>query len=435
MIKLPEESINSNSKQGDPINVSPTQNSNSNNKTRKRSLKNQAGTSSRSSIQMIPIISGFVDKQDQQIEYGALREGQSICSSSDSIDRNWSPPPNHKEDLYSWMAKQQNETQSKENDETNKESDSIPYVSAPKPSAAALAGALMQDSMRILDAHLIFEPLLTCLGVMPQQMINNSDISSLDSLGTNLSLVGSFDTMRIDIVVSETGDKKVNKTNVKIGKKVNGKFSLTMPSETPAFLCERVGVELEVIKMADRFPDEAKQHFLYLSRGQLKKHTSTKINFSLNVRYISQQVNMPLLRLLHQITNMYQNVKEAQMEIREQQPTEIGGKRNVTLKDESSLASEMHEPTLLGSIHEHNLDSTLLDERYDKFNESIPLGHSVSRTRMPPLGPLIPLTPSPNTRNRPQSFAQKIRSTSKTVKGKLGEFFFKFLTFSHTVTS
>jgi len=31
------------------------------------------------------------------------------------------------------------------------------------------------------------------------------------------------------------------------------------------------------------------------------------------------KVNMPLLRLLHQISNMYQNVKETQMELREQQ--------------------------------------------------------------------------------------------------------------------
>lgn len=30
------------------------------------------------------------------------------------------------------------------------------------------------------------------------------------------------------------------------------------------------------------------------------------------------------------------------------------------------------------------------------------------------------LTPSPNTKNRSQSFAQKLRSTSKSVKGKLG---------------
>ena len=48
------------------------------------------------------------------------------------------------------------------------------------------------------------------------------------------------------------------------------------------------------------------------------------------------------------------------------------------------------------------------------------LRHSISRSKMPTLGPLIPLTPSPNSRNRPHSFAQKLRSTSKTVKGKLG---------------
>jgi len=33
------------------------------------------------------------------------------------------------------------------------------------------------DSLRLLDAHLIFEPLLSSLGVMPQQMVNpNSGI-------------------------------------------------------------------------------------------------------------------------------------------------------------------------------------------------------------------------------------------------------------------
>lgn len=74
--------------------------------------------------------------------------------------------------------------------------------------------------------------------------------------------------------------------------------------------------------MADMTVDDMiqKQTVLYISRGQLKKHTSTVVNFSLNIRYISQQVNMPLLRLLHQISNMYQNVKETQMELKEQQP-------------------------------------------------------------------------------------------------------------------
>lgn len=113
------------------------------------------------------------------------------------------------------------------------------------------------------------------------------DVSSLDSLGTNLSLIGSFDVMRIDIVVSEAGEKKMK---TRASRKANGKFSLTIPEETPAFICERVGVELEVIKTTDGLLDDNKQNVLYLSRGQLKKHSSTIINFSLNIRYISQQV-------------------------------------------------------------------------------------------------------------------------------------------------
>lgn len=399
------------------MNTSPSATS-SKTTQRKKSLKiiQQGASSSRSSLPMFPIISGLVDKQDAQIEYGALRDGSlpSICSSSDSLDKNWSPQPQPKEDLYSWMAKQQVDSNVVSN---NKISENVRPVSPQSKIPNGTTGVYVQESTRLIDAHLIFEPLLTCLGVMPQQMVNsgnNADIASLENLGTNLSLVGSFDTMRIDIVVSEMNEKKPKP--VKVSKKGNGKFSLLIPAETPAFLCERVGVELEVLKMTDQFTDEARQHMLYMSRGQLKKHTSTVINFSLNVRYISQQVNMPLLRLLHQITNMYQNVKEAQNELREQPDI---GKRNNPMKDESSLASEIHEPTLLGSINDQPIDSSFMEERYDKFNESTPLGHSVSRSKVSNWSPLMPTTPSPSAR-RPQSFAQKIRSTSKTVKGKLG---------------
>lgn len=144
---------------------------------------------------------------------------------------------------------------------------------------------------------------------------------------------------------------------------------------------------------------------------------------------------MPLLRLLHQISNMYMNVKEAQDEMKEQPDnTTQTTKRSLPLKDESSLASEMNDATLVGSIHEQTLldsGNTLdyAEERYDKFNEMVafPLGHSISRSKMPPLGPLIPLPSSSSlssssaaannsgsslvTRQRapPQSFAQKLR--------------------------
>lgn len=100
----------------DSLNTSPstTNNSRQNKKVRKKSsvksfIPPAAAPPSRASIQMFPNI---FEKQDPSIEYGALRDGSvpSVCSSSDSMDQAWSPPANHKEDLYSWMAKQQSES-------------------------------------------------------------------------------------------------------------------------------------------------------------------------------------------------------------------------------------------------------------------------------------------------------------------------------------
>ena len=67
---------------------------------------------------------------------------------------------------------------------------------------------------------------------------------------------------------------------------------MDIPPETPAFLCEKMGVEVDLKKMADMTVDDMiqKQNVLYISRGQLKKHSSTIMNVSLNVRHISQQV-------------------------------------------------------------------------------------------------------------------------------------------------
>lgn len=60
------------------------------------------------------------------LEYGALQPDGSIpsyYSSSNSLNKTWSPPPNQKDDLYSWMAKAHNETKNnsaKNNDKVEK---------------------------------------------------------------------------------------------------------------------------------------------------------------------------------------------------------------------------------------------------------------------------------------------------------------------------
>lgn len=100
--------------------------------------------------------------------------------------------------------------------------------------------------------------------------------------------------------MSEAGDKK-NKP-IKLNKKANqGRPGIMI--DTPLFLCERVGVELEVLKMSDGMVDQARQNVIYMSRRQLKKHTSTVINFSLNIRFISQQVSGTLNSSLFYNTN------------------------------------------------------------------------------------------------------------------------------------
>ncbi|XP_035723534.1 transmembrane protein KIAA1109-like isoform X4 [Vespa mandarinia] len=417
----------------------------------------QVPVSTRASIVFPLLASGGLFNQNREqnnISYGALREEKapqiqvshshqlgsnpSIYSgglhgsqhSTGSLDQVTSPishhsnkPINTEEDLYNWMAKQQEFI--KDNEKGNvkgqwvfraeqksmKDSKINTMTTDDTEDSDLHSGAFlypMKDSLRLLDAHLIFEPLLSSLSVMPQQMLsaigsgNVNNMSSLDCLGSNLSLVGCMDTMRIDIVVSEFGKvtdkKKSNKHQQKKG--VGSKFYLDIPPETPAFLCEKIGVDIDVKKMADMTVDDMiqKQNVLYISRGQLKKHTSTVANFSLNIRYISQQVNMPLLRLLHQISNMYQNVKETQMELKEQRPET---KRNTNLlvndtvtKNGSSSTSDLQEHLLIGK----KAEVPLLRNSFEPNQQKV-------------------ISPGASIRSRPQSFAQKLRSTGKSVKG------------------
>ncbi|XP_031778304.1 transmembrane protein KIAA1109 isoform X8 [Nasonia vitripennis] len=357
------------------------------------------------------------------INHGSQHSTSSIDQVASPPNYQASKPVNLGEDLYSWMAKQQEFV--KDNDKGQlkgnwvfhteqkiiKDSKINTMTTEDTEDSDVQSAALlytMKDSLRLLDAHLIFEPLLSSLSVMPQQMLsaissgNMNNVSSLDSLGSNLSLVSSIETMRIDIVVSEYGKvSSKKKSNKCTSKKVSGsKFHLDIPPETPAFLCEKISIDIDIKKMADMTVDDMiqKQNVLYISRGQLKKHTSTVVNFSLNIRYISQQVNMPLLRLLHQISNMYQNVKETQMELKDQQPETKMNANNLNTnrpKNDSLSTSDLQEQ-LAANI---------------KKAEKIVIGvkPNINLTKV--------ISPSASIRSRPQSFAQKLRSTGKSVKG------------------
>lgn len=113
---------------------------------------------------------------------------------------------------------------------------------------------------------------------------------ALESLGSRLSLVAWVDSFRIDIVVSELREAR-------------GRARMTpdVDGGAAAFLCEKVSLDVDLRRVADVAVDELVQrrNVLYISRGQLKKHISTVLNFNLSVRFISQQVlTYPLVSLV-----------------------------------------------------------------------------------------------------------------------------------------
>ncbi|KAF7285801.1 hypothetical protein GWI33_009982 [Rhynchophorus ferrugineus] len=395
-------------------------------------------TSSRASV-VLPLLTNanpFAKRViDDSICYGTLREDRTVVNlGSDPSDAySQSSPdlpssPTHRalghahssEDLYSWMAKQDAETDIKNLEgcleskvDTLHTESSGEHGTLPRENIIEQEIPLqpIQESVRLLDANQIFQPLLSSLGVMPQQLrfttmtesgVGN-EVTTLDALGSNLCLVGNMETLRIDIVVSEHGkiEKKKGKSKGKRGLLIE----INANDESPAFVCEKVLVELEIDRMTDMAVNDLMKtkNVLYISRGQLKNHTSTAINFTIGVRYIHQRVNMPLLRLLHQISNMYQNVKDTQNELREQQPT-------VEIRRPKTSASDHNEQK------HHSSTSDFLQDVPVALSKQLTLKISDPGSYSSQSKPVV-ISPSPSLRSRPQSFAQKLRSTGKNVKG------------------
>jgi hypothetical protein len=136
-------------------------------------------------------------------------------------------------------------------------------------------------SMHLLDAHIIFEPLLSSLGLMPQQIQN----LSLKNLGSNVSILGSIHEFKVDIIESE------------FGKRIRSSVR-SDNDRSPSFLCEKVNLQIDFKKVTDiNLGDMGRQQKekvvvppLYMTRAQLKRHTRSLINFSIDVHFISQKV-------------------------------------------------------------------------------------------------------------------------------------------------
>ncbi|XP_071552185.1 bridge-like lipid transfer protein family member 1 isoform X2 [Panulirus ornatus] len=332
------------------------------------------------------------------------------------------------ENLYNWMVRQQEYTHTTDANRptvTFPQGDGLHPVSEGgserrehPPIRDPNIASEPPHSAHFLEAHVIFEPLLSAIGVITQQVTGGA----LEQLGSNVSITGSVETLRVDIIESEASkqNRKKRKTGLHPGNTVStsgdncdapGKFFLDIGSEVPAFLCEHVGLEIDVSKVADDSREwVSHQPTLFVSRSALKQHTSTMVHFSLNVNYIAQQVNMPLLRLLHQISSMYQNARETQMGLREQRPTRTKD-TNLPPHHKEGSYSELHEGEYKGNEY-----SLSISEEQATVSSLAgikgPRGSVVSS-----LSARISPPPTTSRVARPQSFAQRLRSSTKMSKG------------------
>ena len=347
------------------------------------------------------------------------------------------PGGGEEEDLYNWMRRQQTsgkEELAKEKGNSLDSDKKSPGETGPERSVKIQVEDVdedKQDKERVIppanepgstsgnsfvDAHIIFEPILSSLGLMPQQITN----LSLKNLGSHVIIEGGVESFKIDIVESEIGkDKEPRKTKVKFPK-----MTIEPDSTTPAFICQKIGLHVDFKKITDILKGEklSKNRVLplYVSRNQLKRHTSSFATFSIEIDSISQTVNMPLLRLLNQIVTMHLNVKEMSEELKEKKPGGSGYKKDGEYNKERE-GYKRHKKHSSGSSASEVGSVTLRPDELSLVGSSLNLSQSQpSRTgHHSSPSPTMAIRSAPKP--RPKGFASRLRPNSRLGYSSLGD--------------
>ncbi len=268
-------------------------------------------------------------------------------------------------DLYSWLARQQKTSIKPDQPRPTPTDLHAHQQQQPQQQQSDHQQQHPQQQFNLLvDTRAIFVSLFASVGLE-----NKRSLSDVLSLSGSASVLGGVEELRVEIFESEwsqTGSSsrrsKANKAGGNNGGRVKNpssghKFSVYIPPEVPAFLCERMSIEIQVNQVPDggllgtggTCCDEAVGGYSnrgasaeaeaptassnvapgagtgFLGQiGLWKPQRTTALNFSVSVGYLAQQVNMPLLRLLHQLSSVYGNAKATQVQLREQRPLKRG---------------------------------------------------------------------------------------------------------------
>ena len=177
--------------------------------------------------------------------------------------------------------------------------------------------------------QVLFKPLLKAIGL---QMEAVKMSAMMKKFGGNISVRSHLQTLRIEIVDSESGTMRKPKGKGKGRLKKTPKFVIDTGLDKPAFQTDALAfmVDMKDIVDFEKSKEEKKQEaeFMEMRRRSLRtlrfamdhleaKPTTMRVNCSFNCNAVTQHINMSLLRLIHQFVTMIENIHETRSELKE----------------------------------------------------------------------------------------------------------------------
>lgn len=195
--------------------------------------------------------------------------------------------------------------------------------------------------MQLADAKNLFKPFLQSIGLHVE---NVRPTAMLKNFGGNLSLQGKLDVLKIQIADSVRTKKGKGK-----GKK-SVKHDACLDSS--AFLCELFTMKVSMMDVSDFEKKNSSEEedlskkipFKFAMHKLEAKPATMQMNLLVNCQSVTQYVDMPLLRLIHQFVTMIGNVNETRVELKQGHSSVdwIRTHRKQDSKGSSSSAETVH---------------------------------------------------------------------------------------------
>ncbi|XP_059373790.1 bridge-like lipid transfer protein family member 1 isoform X2 [Carassius carassius] len=165
---------------------------------------------------------------------------------------------------------------------------------------------LCPAAVQLADAQVVFKPLLSHIGIQPQDA---PPLSYKMYFGEHLSFSGTLECLRADIVDSDTSKERKNKRGHR-----QGMVNLPPLDFKPALMIETFSLNAVILEKCMSTPPSASAlSFHELSR---RPQASVHCHFTLACQAIRQHVDMALVRLIHQFSTMIDDIKATQTDIK-----------------------------------------------------------------------------------------------------------------------